>query len=280
MEQTLISNENVKIPKLLYGTAWKKEQTATLVELAIKSGFRGIDTAAQPKHYNEKLVGVALNNLFAQGYTRESLFIETKFTPKEGQDRQNIPYNPNDALEKQVLDSFEMSKKNLQTSYVDSYILHSPLFPFSNLQKVWRAMESIYIQGEAKQLGISNCYDLSTLEKLYDFATIKPSVLQNRFYADSNYDVQIRDWCQQKGIIYLAFWTLTANPHILAHEIMLLLAKKYQKTPAQIFYRYLTQNNIVPLIGTTSPKHMKEDVSVFEFELENRELQHIEQLLN
>ncbi len=276
----LTSNQNIKIPSLIYGTAWKKEATAHLVELAVKNGFRGIDTAGQPRHYNEKGVGDALLNLYTQGIKREELFIETKFTPKEGQDPNNIPYNPNDSLTKQVLTSFEKSKENLNTSYIDSYVLHSPLFPFTNLMEVWQTMESLFEKKEIKQLGISNCYDLPTLQKLYEQAKIKPSVLQNRFYSQSNYDKEIRHWCKEKGIIYLGFWTLTANPEVLSSQTIFELALKYKKTAAQIFYRYLTQNSIVPLIGTTSIEHMQEDVSIFEFELENSELERIDLLLD
>lgn len=273
------SNQNILIPRILYGTAWKKERTKELVELAINSGFRGVDTAGQPKHYNEKLVGEALASVFKNAFKRDEIYVETKFTPKEGQDPQNMPYNPNDPLEIQVKNSFESSKRNLQVDYVDSYILHSPLFPFSNLLKVWKAMEEIYNIGEAKQLGISNCYDLKTLQKLYESADIKPSVVQNRFYADTGYDKEIRQWCNEHNIIYLGFWTLTANPHILGSETIFNLAKKYKKTEAQIFYRYLTQNNIVPLIGTTSEQHMKEDLAIFEFELKIEELESITKLL-
>lgn len=279
MIPTYTSNQNVEVPSLIYGTAWKKETTATLVELAVKNGFRGIDTAGQPRHYNEKLVGDALQNLYAQGFKREELFIETKFTPKEGQDPNNMPYNPNESLTKQVLTSFDKSKENLQTTFIDSYVLHSPLFPFSNLMEVWQAMESLFEKKEIRQLGMSNCYDLPTLQKLYENAKIKPSVLQNRFYSQSNYDKEIRVWCKEKGIIYLGFWTLTANPDILSSRAIFELSLKYKKTAAQIFYRYLTQNSIVPLIGTTSVEHMKEDMKIFEFELEKSELEKISLLM-
>lgn len=276
----LTSNENIKIPPLLYGTAWKKEQTAQLVEQAVKAGFRGIDTACQPRHYNEKGVGDALKSLYSQGVvTRDELFLETKFTPKEGQDENNIPYNPSDPLFKQVIDSFEVSKKNLQTDYIDSLVLHSPLFPFKSLLNVWQAMESIYDEKSVGQLGISNCYEIQTLQRLYETARIKPAVVQNRFYNDTHYDKEIRAWCKDKGIIYLGFWTLTANPHILSSETLFHLARQHQCEPTQIFYRYLTQKGIVPLIGTTSTEHMKADLAIFEFELDNQALENINKLL-
>ncbi|MBE0497430.1 MAG: aldo/keto reductase, partial [Campylobacterales bacterium] len=115
-------------PTMIYGTAWKKEKTATLVELAIQQGFRALDTACQPKHYNEKLVGVGVQKaLLSTNLTREDLFLQTKFTPPDGQDPNNIPYNPADPIEKQIKTSLAVSKENLQTDYLDSLVLHSPI---------------------------------------------------------------------------------------------------------------------------------------------------------
>jgi diketogulonate reductase-like aldo/keto reductase len=259
--------ENVKMPSLIYGTAWKKEKTTDLVVQAILSGFRGIDTACQPKHYEEALVGKALAQLRDHGIKREELYIQTKFTPLAGQDPNRIPYNPNEPLEIQVEQSFEASKRNLGIDYIDSYVLHSPIFPFKDLLSVWGIMEKIYHSGGVHQLGISNCYDLEILERLYRDATVKPAVVQNRFYAESGYDVELRQWCNEKGIIYQSFWSLTANPHILASPAVVSMAKKYDKTQAQILYRYLHQLDIVPLIGSTSKQHIEEDLDIFSFEL-------------
>ena len=78
----------------LYGTAWKKEATTELVVAAVRAGFRGIDTACQPKHYREDLVGAALAQLAAEdGIARDALWLQTKFTPLPGQDPQNVPYD-------------------------------------------------------------------------------------------------------------------------------------------------------------------------------------------
>lgn len=267
------------IPPLLYGTAWKKERTADLVEMAVLSGFRGIDTACQPKHYEEALVGEALARLEAQGIEREELFLQTKFTPLNGQDPERIPYNPNAPLEMQVVESFEVSKKNLRTEYVDSLVLHSPLFPYANLLKVWGAMEAIHQSGGARQLGISNCYDVEMLRRLEGDANVKPAFVQNRFYAESGYDKELRHWCDEQGIIYQSFWSLTANPHLLASREFFALTQEYNKTEAQILYRYLNQIGIVPLIGSTSKHHIDEDLDIFSFELRADEIESISSLL-
>ncbi len=274
-----LSNQNIKIPNMIYGTAWKKEQTADFVYEALKSGFKGIDTACQPKHYQENLVGVGLKKALDEGLKREDIYLQTKFTPIDGQDKSNMPYFQNDTLELQIQKSFAKSKKNLNVDYIDTYILHSPIFPASKLLRAWDVMSSFYKNKEIGQLGISNCYDLDVLEYLYKKVELKPSVVQNRFYAQSSYDQEIRVWCKQKGIIYESFWSLTANPHVLTNEFVKHLSSKYKKSTAAIFYKFLNQIGIVPLNGTTSKLHMDEDLLIDEFELEKIEVENINFLL-
>ena len=275
----ITTNENIKMPTMIYGTAWKKEHTTGLVEMALLSGFRGIDTAGQPKHYQENLVGEGLLKAYEKGIKREDIYIETKFTPIDGQDQNNMPYKKESSLDEQIIQSFETSKQNLKTDFIDSYVLHSPIFPASKLNLAWNTMESFYDKKEVGQLGISNCYDLDVLQYIYKNSRVKPAVVQNRFYAQTSYDKEIRQWCQDKGIIYQSFWSLTANPQILSSEIINHLAQKYLKTNSQIFYRFLNHIAIVPLIGTTSKKHMIEDLKIYEFELTQDEVEDISQLL-
>lgn len=270
----------MKIPNMIYGTAWKKENTTDLVFEALKQGFRGVDTACQPKHYREDLVGLGLLKAYEIGIKREDLFIQTKFTPIDGQDQSNMPYLESDEIEIQVEKSFETSKKNLKTDFINAYILHSPVFPGTKLQRVWQKMEEFYDKKEVGQLGISNCYDLDVLVYLYNNAKIKPSIVQNRFYAQSGYDKKLRGFCKQNNITYESFWSLTANPNILSSEVLENLCNKYQKGVAEIFYRFLNHINIVPLNGTTSTKHMIEDLKIGEFELLDEEISSILNLLN
>src|SRR5262249_49602457 len=141
-----------------YGTAWKKEATGVLVETAVKAGFRAIDTANQPKHYQESLVGEALTSLASDGINRSSLFLQTKFTPLNGHDH-HLPYDPEAMLGEQVRQSFESSLTHLGTDYVDSYLLHGP-YSYPGLGEedweVWRAIEQIYRSGKARMIGVSN----------------------------------------------------------------------------------------------------------------------------
>lgn len=267
------------MPKIIYGTAWKKDQTAHLVEKAVRYGFAGIDTACQPKHYQEEGVGAALAALQKQGLRRDRLFLQTKFTPLPGQDPERIPYDPDAPLAEQVAQSFARSQKNLGTDYVDSLVLHSPLPTWDQLMTVWRAMEDIHDQQGARLLGISNCYDPALFKRLHQEARVKPSVLQNRFYADTGYDQALRAFCREASVVYQSFWTLTANPHILRSRVVQDLARQYRRTDAQIFFRFLTQIGIVPLTGTTSDQHMQEDLAIFEFEIAADALPRLEALL-
>ena len=276
----LITSSGVKMPAMIYGTAWKKETTADLVVQAVQAGFRGIDTACQPKHYNEAHVGEALARLKGDVISREDLFLQTKFTPLSGQDPKQIPYDKHSPVDMQVAQSFAVSKVNCQTDYIDSLVLHSPIAPHSQLVKAWQAMEKIHIAGDAHQLGISNCYDIEVIKSLYADAKVKPAIVQNRFYKDTGYDTELRVWCADHDIIYQSFWTLTANPDILSSNCVTGMEKKYQKTAAQIFFRYLTQAGIVPLTGTTSLSHMKEDLNIFYFELDSKDLMGIQSLFN
>jgi diketogulonate reductase-like aldo/keto reductase len=275
----LTSAYGVRIPRIIYGTAWKKDRTAELVEQAISLGFRGIDTACQPKHYNEAGVGDGVSVCLERGLQREELYLQSKFTPLDGHDPLQIPYDAKASRGEQVAQSFQRSLLNLRTPYLDSLVLHSPLPEPQQLLEAWRAMELIFKNGGVRQLGISNCYNLKQLSFLYDAVEIKPAVLQNRFYADSHYDREIRVFCNRQHIIYQSFWTLSANPQLLADTDVRHLATEYHCTPEQIFYRFLTQLGIVPLTGTTSAHHMLEDLAIFDFELREDECGRLRALL-
>jgi diketogulonate reductase-like aldo/keto reductase len=269
----------VRIPRIIYGTAWKKDNTAALVEQAVGLGFRGIDTACQPKHYHEPGAGDGLAACRKLGIGRSELYLQSKFTPLAGQDPLQVPYDARASLSEQVAQSFETSLKNLQTSYLDCLVLHSPLPDQQQLQEVWLAMEQIFHNGGARQLGISNFYDPQEFELFYLNAKVKPAVIQNRFYAKTSYDQSIRDFCLQQGVIYQSFWTLTANPKVLAHPTLQMLATKYQRSSAQIFFRFLNHIDIIPLTGTTSKNHMREDLAITDFALTSDECEAMTKLL-
>jgi diketogulonate reductase-like aldo/keto reductase len=277
--ETFTSAAGIRIPRILYGTAWKKSDTAQLVATALREGFRGIDTACQPKHYEEPGVGQALAASLGDGLARDDIYLQTKFTSVSGHDPERIPYDPRSSIAQQVAQSCEVSLRNLRTDWLDCLVLHSPLPLWDETLQAWQAMESLVASGKVKQLGISNCYTLAQFQSLYAAARIKPAVLQNRFCADTHYDPELRAYCREHGVLYQSFWTLTANPHILSHRAVVALSEKYQRTAAQILFRYLTQSGVTPLTGTRSEAHMREDLAIFQFELTEPERSQINALL-
>jgi diketogulonate reductase-like aldo/keto reductase len=279
MNSILLSNSKIRVPRIIYGTAWKKADTQRLVTLAIQNGFRGIDTACQPKHYDEPGAGAGIAAAIKQGLSRADLYVQTKFTSLSGQDPNRIPYDPKAPLPQQVSQSVAVSLKNLQTDYLDCVLLHSPMPTMGQTMAAWRILENLVDTGVIRQLGISNCYHLDDLKSLNEAARIKPAIVQNRFYADTNYDRDLRTYCGHQQCIYQSFWTLSANPHLLAHASLTAIASAHGRTAAQILFRYLTQIGVVPLTGTKSDAHMREDLSIFDFELSDTQLDAIDQLL-
>ena len=174
----LTAYNGVPIPSLMYGTAWKKEATTELVQLAVASGFTAIDTANQLIHYEEALVGEALQALAKKGIERDSLFLQTKFTSVDGQGGR-APYDPSADLTTQVRQSFDSSLNHLGTDYVDSYILHAP-FQRRGLGtadwEVWTAMEGLHRAGKTKMIGVSNITG-AQIAQLCEQANVKPMVV-------------------------------------------------------------------------------------------------------
>jgi diketogulonate reductase-like aldo/keto reductase len=265
--------QSQNIPNFIYGTAWKKEATTNLVELALQAGFRAIDTANQAKHYSEILVGEALRQC---KIPREQLWLQSKFTSPNGQDNR-LPYDLKADITTQVQQSFASSLEHLHTNYLDSYLLHGPYnHPLLGAQdfEVWKALEKLHQSGAAKMIGISNV-NLAQLQMLVESAEVKPMFVQNRCYAVRGWDKEVRDFCHQNNIHYQGFSLLTANPQIVQNPIIAALAKKYKTAAEQIIFRFSHQIGIIPLTGTSDFTHMKNDLGIFDFELLKEEVENI-----
>jgi len=263
----------------IYGTAWKEDATTELVKTAVRAGFRAIDTANQPFHYQEPLVGEALKALAGEGFTRDSLFLQTKFTPLDGHDHR-VPYDPDQPLAGQLSQSFESSLRHLNTDYLDSYLLHGP-YTSRGLSpsdwEVWGAIEEIQRSGRARIIGISNV-NAEQVAMLATKARIKPMVVQNRCYAKRGWDRQVRQVCREFGITYQGFSLLTANRNAVNHPIVLSIAKRTGVNPEQVIFRFAMQVGMVPLTGTKSLTHMKEDFRAYDIRLTDEEVALIESL--
>ena len=263
-----------EIPEIIYGTAWKEDATEQLVFTAMKMGFRGIDTANQRRHYNEADVGKAVARALKTGIKREDLFIQTKFTFASSQDHR-IPYDMHADYATQVKQSFQSSLEHLQTDYIDSYLLHGPSTPVGLTEadlQVWQEIESLHKQGQARYVGVSNV-NSRQLKMLYEQAKIKPTFVQNRCFAEQGWDNEVRAFCKENSMIYQGFSLLTAN-HIVFPKIKY-IAERVKKTPAQVMFKFSMLVGILPLTGTTSERHMKEDLEL-DFSLNPEEIKFIE----
>lgn len=280
MRERIVEINGVRVPRFLYGTAWKEGETQRLVELAVRQGFRGIDTANQRKHYDEAAVGQGVSAVIAAGVVaREDLFLQTKFTFRGGQD-QRLPYDPAAPVSSQVEQSFASSLKHLETKFIDSYVLHGPT------QRVglgaadweaWRAMEAIHESGRARLLGVSNV----SLEQLQAFcrdARVRPAFVQNRCYASRGWDRRVREFCAANEMIYQGFSLLTANRDVTARPELAAIAKSYGRSVSQIVFRFALDVGMLPLTGTTDVEHMRADLAVCDFCLTPEEVRQIESL--
>ncbi len=273
----LTTYNHVSIPSFMYGTAWKKEATTKLVLQAVEAGFTAIDTANQLVHYDEARVGEALLQLAKQGIAREELFLQTKFTPINGQDHR-LPYDASAAITTQVQQSFASSLEHLHTDYLDSYVLHGP-YSRRGLGtedwEVWTAIESLYDAGKTRMIGISNV-TADQLTLLCMKATHKPMVVQNRCYAAFGWDKEVREICRTQHIIYQGFSLLTANRDVFINPEIRAIAARYEIALAQLIFRFAMQVDMLPLTGTTNPQHMKEDLQSDQFTLLSEEVRQIE----
>ncbi|GAA5988533.1 hypothetical protein JCM11641_003306 [Rhodosporidiobolus odoratus] len=229
------------MPPMLYRTAWKGPVTSSLVVEAFRKGLGGSTPLANP---SQPGVGDALQILKTQdGINREDIWLQTKFTPIDGQDpTKPLPYDPQAALTDQVHQSLATSLRELRTPYLDALILHSPMTTRAQHEQVWTAFEGAVRQGK------------------------------NRWYADVSYGRDILQLCKKYNARFQSFWTLTGNPRLLTHPSLSHLASVYRScSPEAALYELLIRRlGMTPLNGTTGEAHMDEAVNLLQ-KMERRE---------
>lgn len=267
----------IAVPRFFYGTAWKEDATEALAYAAIGAGFRAIDTANQRKHYFEEGVGRAIARHLREGLARDALFVQSKFTFRDGQDHR-LPYDPRAPIAEQVRQSLDSSLAHLGVDRLDSLVLHGPsrregLGPDD--REAWQAMERLADLGRARLIGISNA-TAAQVEQLVELARIRPAFVQNRCYAERGWDADVRAVCARHGIAYQGFSLLTANRHVLADPAVRALAVHRGASPAQLVFRFALELGMFPLTGTSDPAHMAQDLAVYDLSLSRSELATIE----
>ena len=257
LESNAKLNNGVEIPYLGLGVYQSPPGEITLraVRYALKIGYRQIDTAEL--YGNEKDVGRALRE---SGIKREDVFITTKvWNNHQGYDS--------------TLYSCEGSLGRLGLSYVDLYLIHWPVQGLGD--ETWRAMIKLWRQGKARAIGVSN-YSIRELNELIDKSDIVPAVNQVEFHPFL-YQEELLRFCKNNNIQLEAYSPLTRGKR-LNHPNILELAKKYNKTPAQVLIRWSLQHNVIVIPKSIHEARIKENSQVFDFQLEPKDMKLLDSL--
>lgn len=253
-EKGFILENGTEMPFLGFGTWLVKEEKIILDALA--SGYRHIDTAR--RYENEKMVGNALQQC---GIPRRELFLTSKVW------KTDLGYD-------KTMASFEASLKDLQVQYLDLFLIHWPLpFPGADWKPLvtesWRALERLYDEGAVRAIGVCNFLPQHLLHVLKT-ANIVPMIDQFEFHPGYP-QYETLQFCQSRGIQAEA-WSPLGRGRLLEDPLVLELAKKYGKSPAQICLRFCLQNNVLPLPKSSAPQRMKANLDIFDFEIEQEDI--------
>lgn len=264
MKNFRISN-GIDIPAIGFGT-WllEGEKVTEPLKTALEKGYTHIDTAAIYK--NEKEIGVVLQS---QNIDRKELFITSKC------------WNTERGYEK-ALAAFEQTLTDLQTDYLDLYLIHWPAnetqFPdnWAALNaSTWRAFEEIYTSGKAKAIGVSN-FNINHLEALFETAKIKPMVNQIEIHPGHS-QPELVDYCKQHDLLVQA-WSPLGSGRILENELIVSLANKYNVSVGQICINYCLAKEILPLPRSSSEKNIEANLTSDNFKLSGEDIKAIDEM--
>ncbi|NIK79191.1 diketogulonate reductase-like aldo/keto reductase [Paenibacillus castaneae] len=261
LQDTTTLHNGVKMPWLGLGV-FKVEEGSELIQavkLAIKHGYRSIDTAAI--YENEKSVGMGIHEAILENtIAREDLFVTSKV------------WNADLGYES-TLAAYETSLNKLGLDYLDLYLIHWPVE--GKYKDAWRALETLYNDGRVKAIGVSN-FNIHHLQELLKDAAIKPMVNQVELHPQLT-QKELISFCKEQGI-QMEAWSPLMQGQLLDHPILKEIANKYNKTIAQIIVRWDLQNGIVTIPKSTKEHRIIENASVFDFDLSRDDLARINDL--
>lgn len=257
LQDSRILENGVRIPVMGLGV-WKAGsgiETQNAVSYALEAGYRAVDTASI--YGNEADVGKAVRE---SGIDRNEIFITTK-----------VWYT--DQGYEGTLKAFDESLKRLQTDYVDLYLIHH--YMGSKLRDTWRAMEKLYAEKRVRAIGVSNFLE-HHLEELCAFAEIKPALNQIEMHPYLRQRETLR-YDQRHGI-QTESWAPLAKGQVLAEPVVMDLAERYGKTPAQVVLRWGLQLGVILIPKSIKRERIIENAQIFDFELNDAEMEKIDSL--
>ncbi|GAB3794416.1 aldo/keto reductase [Virgibacillus kimchii] len=254
LQDTLTLNNGVKMPGFGLGVYKVKDGDVVYqaVEDALETGYRSIDTASF--YFNEKGVGRAVKD---SRVPREDIFI----TSKVWNDQQGY---------EGTLKAFDETLENLQTDYLDLYLIHWPVK--EKYKDTWRAMEKLYKEERVKAIGVSN-FHIHHLEHLLDGCDVKPAVNQVEYHPHLTQE-KLHAFCKQHGI-QLEAWSPLKRGQLLDDPLLNEIGRKYNKTAAQVILRWDVQNEVITIPKSITDKRIKENADIFDFSLTAEEMKRI-----
>lgn len=257
LQATTKLHNGVEMPWFGLGVFKVKEGSEVVdsVKAAIKNEYISIDTAAI--YQNEEGVGQAIKD---SGVPREELFITTKV------------WNADQGYET-TLQAFETSMEKLGLEYLDLYLVHWPVA--GKYKDTWKALEKLYKDGRVRAIGVSN-FHIHHLEDLLSVAEIKPMVNQVEYHPHLT-QTELHAFCKKEGI-QLEAWSPLKQGELINEPVIVEIADKYGKSPAQIILRWDLQNGVVTIPKSTNEKRIIENASIFDFELSTEDMDKINSL--
>ncbi|MBT2664882.1 aldo/keto reductase [Bacillus sp. ISL-4] len=261
LQDTTTLHNGVKMPWFGLGVFKVEEgpELVSAVKVAIKHGYRSIDTAAI--YENEEGVGQGIREGIKEaGISREDLFVTSKV------------WNADLGYESAIA-AYEKSLKKLGLEYLDLYLIHWPVE--GKYKEAWRALETLYKEGKVKAIGVSN-FQIHHLKDLMEDAEVKPMVNQVECHPRLT-QKEVQAFCKEQGI-QLEAWSPLMQGELLDNDILQAIATKHGKSVAQVILRWDIQNGIVTIPKSTKEHRIVENSSIFDFELTEEEMNQIDGL--
>lgn len=271
-----INVKKAEMGRLAFGTNKHFEKTAANVAQAIRGGYHHIATAGRHANYNEEGVGEGIRQSLQESVVsgREELFLQTCFVLDSNADYdQNWSPATNSgtdtselSISQQVRLSVESSLFNLNTTYLDAVLYHnlkSKTDPDDKIREAWSELEKFVDHGTIRYLGLTNVHDLNFLERFYNDVRIKPTILQNRFHANREFNVPLRSFIREHNISWQAFWVLTGNGGTIGSSVAKDIARRsHNATPQQVMFAFVLSLGATPMIGSANAQHLQQDMDI------------------